>query len=81
MSDKLSLKKNASEYTPATELGDLTQYVERTFVCNRNGQVTAVKLAEVKNRNVRLEYPGGRADSFSLPQEKFRKLYQLAPAA
>lgn len=75
MGDILSLKQ--SKYIRASELEDLNVHLGRTFITRKNGTVKAVKLVEVKNNTVYLEYTEERADSFSLPLNKFLKYYEL----
>lgn len=75
MADILSL--NSPKYLRASELGDLEEYVNRTFIIRKNGAVKAVKLNEVKNKTVYLEYTTERQDKFSLPLNKFLKFYEL----
>lgn len=63
---------------PATEIGDLKEFEERTFVTKKNGQETRVVLVKVKRRDVYLRYAkSDREDGFTLSQEKFRKYYCL----
>lgn len=73
MSEILSLNK----YVRASELTNLEDYVGRTFIIRKNGAIKAVKLNEVKNNSVYLEYTEERADKFSLPLNKFLKFYEL----
>lgn len=76
MSAILSLKP-VTKYIRASELTDLEQYVERTFIIRKNDTVKAYKLAEVKNKTVYLEFIGDREDKFSIPLNKFLKFYEL----
>jgi hypothetical protein len=76
MADILSLKQT-TKYVRASELGNLEDYVDRTFIIRKNSAVKAYRLAEVKNNTVYLEYIGDREDKFSLPLNKFRKFYEL----
>ncbi len=66
---------------PATELGDLNDYLGRTFSTKKNGQETLVTLEKVK-RQVYLSYTkAGREDRFTIPQAKFREYYCLLTTA
>jgi hypothetical protein len=75
MADILSL--SSPKYIRASELADLGDYVNRTFIIRKNGAVNAVKLNEVKNNTVYLEYTTERQDKFSVPLNKFLKFYEL----
>lgn len=75
MADILSLP--TPKYIRASELGNLEDYLTRTFIIRKNGAVKAVKLNEVKNKTVYLEYTTERQDKFSLPLNKFLKFYEL----
>lgn len=62
---------------PASEIGDLKDFVERTFVTEKNGQETRVILVKAK-RLVYLRYAKSeRADGFTVSPEKFREYYCL----
>lgn len=76
MADILSLKQT-TKYVRASELSNLEDYVDRTFIIRKNGAVKAYRLAEVKRGAVYLEYMGEREDKFSLPLNKFLKFYEL----
>lgn len=75
MSEVLSLP--TSKYVPASELPRLERYVGKTFITRKNQTVRAVKLAEVKNSKVYLEYTEEREDKFSISLNKFLKYYEL----
>lgn len=75
MADVLTLPRD--KYIRASELDNLSDYVGRTFIVRKNGAVKAVKLNEVKNAKVYLEYTEERADGFSIPLNKFLKYYEL----
>lgn len=75
MADILSL--SSPKYIRASELANLGDYVNRTFIIRKNGVVNAVKLNEVKNNTVYLEYTTERQDKFSVPLNKFLKFYEL----
>lgn len=76
MREVLTLKKR-DKYISAGDLENLSDYVNRTFIIRKNNTVKAVKLVEVKNSKVYLEYTEERADKFSLPLNKFLKYYEL----
>lgn len=75
MAEILSLK--APKYIRASELPNLGDYIDRTFIIRKNSAVNAVKLNEVKNNTVYLEYTTERQDKFSIPLNKFLKFYEL----
>ncbi|WDS62189.1 hypothetical protein [Pseudomonas phage D6] len=65
-------------HVPATELGDLNEFLNRTFSTKKNNRETLVKLEKVTNRDVQLSYAKSeRVDRFTISQEKFRKYYCL----
>ncbi|QBJ02784.1 hypothetical protein MZD04_gp258 [Pseudomonas phage Psa21] len=71
---------NKPSSTPVSELGELDDYIGRSFLIKRNNQVTCVKLEKVKRRVVYLTHPG-RDDGFTVPIEKFREYYHLLPSS
>ena len=75
MAEILSL--SSPKYIRASELANLEEYLTRTFIIRKNGGVKAVKLNEVKNNTVYLEYTAERQDKFSVPLNKFLKFYEL----
>lgn len=75
MSEKLTIKQ--THYINASDLDNLEDHIGKTFIIRKNGVVKAVKLVEVKNKTVYLEYTEERADKFSLPLGRFLKFYEL----
>ena len=62
----------------ASTLGDLNEFVGRTFSIKRHGVEALVTLVEVKRDAVQLAYAKSeRTDQFSVSQAKFRKFYKL----
>ncbi len=65
------------QYVRAKDLDDIKSYVERTFITRKNGAIKAVKLEKVKGSKAYLQYLDDRADSFSIPLNKFLEYYEL----
>lgn len=62
----------------ATELGDLNEFINRTFSTTKNNRETLVTLEKVTTRDVQLRFTKEeRADRFTISQAKFRKYYCL----
>lgn len=74
MSETLS---KGTLYVKAGELENLESYVGRTFIIRKNGAVNAVRLEKIKGSKAYLQYTEDRADSFSIPLNKFRDYYEL----
>lgn len=79
MAEKLVLPRK--KYISASELDDVSKYVGKAFITRKNNTIKAVKLMEVKRSKVYLEYTEERADSFSLPLNKFLTYYELPSSA
>lgn len=69
------------KYIRAKELDDVKLYVGKTFITRKNNTTKAVKLVEVKRSKVYLEHIEDRADSFSVPLNKFLDYYELPASA
>lgn len=74
MSETLS---KGTQYVVAGQLDNLEAYIGRTFIIRKNGVVKAVRLEKIKGSKAYLQYTTDRADSFSIPLNKFREYYEL----
>lgn len=62
---------------PASTLGDLKDYIGRTFITSKNGQETLVTLVKVKSRVYLAYTKSKRKDLFTESLAKFREYYGL----